>query len=470
MEKRIGLWPLAAAILLTIAVFLAFPPFFGFMDDLTYVRTAQGIQAEGLFAYMSHWLPADYSASGRFRPFLPIMAWAFYGPFGLHYLPLHIVNGIFNLLLLALFAWAYLRVWRLVYPEQIKCVVSFAALFFLAELAFPWSHLMIALPALQEKIIFLAALAALLGFTSQRVASWPWLARVPLLAALVALGTFTRESFILFYPPLLAASWAKENRKRFPTETAVYLLVMLALIGLVWWLGRGNAYKSKFSLETLSLTIQNSRSIWIFLGLALLSLGVSLKGSRTIFQGLARAFPAASLAGFVLLMAPWGVGGYLNTVAAPLFAACALTLAPLLPAAARRNSALHAFAALVLLLFAAELAIDATTKQDVKKALESAAMKDIATSNILYAPCDEGADHLRAYATKFFGYKLQVEVPPLLPELRTKLAGAPSYWFVGKHLSCWPGDFDPYALVREGKAEVVWEGAHRWSHRILKIH
>src|SRR5690606_1246037 len=113
-------------------------------------------------------------------------------------------------------------------------------------------------------------------------------------------------------------------------------------------------------------------SIWIFLGLSFASLVAVFWRSKNYLDTLfAQAFPAFSLLGFVLLMAPWGMGGYLNSVAAPLFAACALTLLPGLPDFLKRHRLLtRAAIALVLALFSLEIFIDSTTKMDVRRALE----------------------------------------------------------------------------------------------------
>lgn len=472
MKTKLGLWPVAASLVITLVVFALFPPFFGFMDDLNYVRIAEAISADGFLQFMTRYLPADYLGSGRLRPFLPLMAWVFYGPFDASHLPLHMVNGIFNLLLLAVLAWAYFRAWRLIFPERKPELAAFVAVFFTLELFFPWSHLLVSLPALQEKIIFSAAAAAIFCFSSERFFANSVVWRAPLLIALIALGSFTRESFILFYPTLLALSWAQERKSgRLPAETLFYLASMIALLGLIWWLGRGNPYKGKFGIETLQHTLKNSRSIWLFAGLALASLACSLPRMRGRFiDAIPGIFPSLGLLGFVMLMIPWGVGGYLNTVAAPLFAAAAISLAPLVPAFFSRGWIRHGLIAFVLAVFTAELVLDATTKRDLKLAMESEQMRSIAAAGqTLYAPCDEGAHHLRHYAPLFFGYELKAYLPPTLAEVRQLSPGTPTYWFVGKHLSCWPGDFDPYALVRDGKAEVLWEGTHRWSHRILKI-
>ncbi len=438
-----------------VLVLLALPPFYGFMDDLTNLQTAKDMTERGALNYLKDWLPYDYAASGRIRPFLPFMAWGIYTPALGSPLGLHLWNGFLTLGTLGLLALGFARLWRLVYGEK----EDISAIFFALMLLFPWTHLVVILPAMQEKMILLAAALTLLAFTSPAVISWPVWIRMPSLIFLLACGTFVREQYILFYPAFFAASWC-QDKKPFRWETWLYFCAMLGLIVLVWWLGRGNPYKSRYGLEAAFVTLQNSRSLWLFLALALTSF-VCLFSKKDF---LARTFPATSLLGFLLLMIPWGLGGYLNSIAAPLFAAAVLAIF----SGFLKRKPFIVFAA-GLLLFTGEIILDASVKRDLRLALESQELKVLAQTHTLYAPCDEGSGYIKRYAKEYFGYELDVKVPPALADLRAQHSG-PTYWFVGKHLSCWPGSFDPEALVKSGEAKVLWQGSHAWSHRILEIH
>lgn len=461
-------WPVGAAVLIATVIFLVFPPFYGLMDDSNYIVQAPKFLEGPFLPQYAQWLSSDMMASGRFRPFLPFLMIFFYGPTQDSPLALHVFHAICALTLLALLSLAFGRLWARVYPERpvVAQPVVFVPVFFSLLLLYPWTHIGIALPAMQEKMVLLAGAIALWGFTSSRISLWPLWARFGFLCFLLLVGSFTREQFVLFFPLLLAAVFVRE--RKWPWETLGYLTCMLALLVVIWLLGRHTGYKAKYGLATVRLTFAQSRSIWLFLGLSAASLvGVLADRSAALRAKVPRLCFGFSLLGFVLLMAPWGLGGYLNVVAAPFSAACVLTLFPRDLATGRRRRVLllGGLPLLAVAAFGVEIGMDAVVKNDLGRILQSEEMKAAGRSGSLFAPCTEGMEVMNQYTVRFFGYQLNAQLPA---EGQPPPAGK-SYWVVARRLGCWPDTFGPDEALRSGKARALWGGRAGWSWKLLEL-
>jgi hypothetical protein len=455
-----------------VGIFVFFPPFYGLMDDLNYLTTAAKIQKIGIWNHYSEWLPQDFAMSGRLRPFLPLMIVGFYGSTLGSSLLLHLTNAIFCFLVFLLLAKTLADLYSRLFGELNLTRNTLFLFIFLFTLAQPWTRLLFSLPALQEKIVLLAGALSIAIVLSDFYRRKSFFLRWFLLSVCIFLGCFTREQFVLFFPAILAAIIIGEENEKNGFRFAVFavLPVMVGLVISIWLLGQGSSYKERFGLLSFWETVKNSKSLWLFLIIAFTSMLPIVFSSTKVswIKKLCRLFPSFSVLGFLAMMAPWGLGGYLNVVVTPFVTLCALNLAsPVLnrpfPTGFTRSVQLMLAALFLCFLF-----IDVSTKWDLGRLLGSPQLKELSAQNqIIYAPCEEGADHLKAYPKLYFGYDIQVGRIPVFQEVIKR--ENESYWIVGKHLSCWPTDFDPTDLIKSGMAEVLWQGTHQLSHYLLKI-
>jgi hypothetical protein len=458
-------WPFLAALLAVVAVFLLFPPFYGLMDDSGFVFQAPDFLRPGAWDRLSELMRTDFEVNGRFRPFLPVLMVGLYGFTQGHPLVLHLLNGVIVTAVLAFLTLSFQRLWRRLYPSENWMDDLFVPVFFSLLLLYPWTHLGLALPSMQEKTVFFFGALTLWTFTSASVDGWEAPARIAARGLLICVGAFTREQFIFFFPALLAASFLAERKKGKFWETLLYLLLMAGLVLLIWLMGRHSNYKAKYGLANALVTIGRSRSLWVFLALAFASFVRSFFGPGSLGEKFGRTCFSLGLLGFVLIMIPWGMGGYLNTIAAPFAAGCLLTLLPRSSFVAYRPLLFWVLPVLSLATMTGQLGMDSIVKNDLGHLLASEEMKAISRTHLLYAPCLEGMDSMNTYTQKFFGYSLGAQLPSATPPALSQQ----SYWVVSRHLGCWPDAFDPDALLQSGQAQLVWQGHARWSWRLIKI-
>jgi hypothetical protein len=458
-----------ASLIVAIAIFCVFPPYYGLMDDANFFHFLPPMHQKGFWNFLIDWLPQDIEVRGWFRPFLPLMVYVLYIPTEGSPLALHIWNAIIALGSLFLFALGFERFWQIVFSERKWNSQIFAGVFFVLLLIYPWSHIGVVLPAVQEKVVFIAAALTLFLFSSTRIYQLPVVIKLTLYMAGIALASLVREQFILFFPLLLAILWVREEKRKIPWQTLVVLIFCICNVVFIWWMGRNTGYKSKFGMATVFDTLRQSRSIWLFLGVALASLLSPLFAKVSLKIKLAQLTPALSLLGFLALMAPWGLGGYLNVIAAPLMVACLMTLMPQRLSQPFPRPLWFVLCGGGLLFFAGIILVDAVVKNDLGRLLNSDELKTLSQSQKIQAPCEEGAGAIRSHANMFMGYNLQMAVPPNFAKFKEQNPEIKSYWIVGKHLGCWPGDFDPVALVNAGGGRVVWQGRLPWSPRLLEL-
>jgi hypothetical protein len=256
---------------------------------------------------------------------------------------------------------------------------------FLFTLAQPWTRLLFSLPALQEKFVILAGALCislvLSNFYCKRSIIFRWL----LISIFLLIGCFSREQFILFFPAILASAIvsAKKESGGFRFAALGILPVMLGLVFLIWYLGQGSSYKEHFGLQGFLQTINKSKSIWLFLSILLSSFCVVILQSSNSSWALklARLFPSISVLGFLAMMAPWGLGGYLNVGVTPFITLCALSL--LIPFIKKQPSKKVALGLKVALagIFLSFLYFDISTKWDLGKLLNSTVLRELAFQN-----------------------------------------------------------------------------------------
>lgn len=449
------------ALLGVLALFTFIPPFYGLMDDSNFIALLPGLKEHGYFGFLKDWLPQDLIARGWYRPFLPLLVYIFYLPTENSFVLLHLWNAFFVTCVFYFLAFALSKAWATLAEKN---NAHFWTICFAAILIYPWSHLLVSLPAVQEKFIMLAGAISLVAFSSEKIFSLSKPIRILILVGILSIGCLVREQFILFFPVLIALS-LKKDRSKFYWESAIYLFVTIFLFGFIWYMGRNTPYKSKYGLSTVMETLSHSKSIWLYIILIVVSMYRAFsRANITLFGRLLLASPAISLLGFVILMAPWGLGGYLNIAAIPFFV---LNIVNVFEdfLDSKWNILFKGFA---IASFGSLLLLDVLVKNDLGKLLVSKILQEVSISHQIYAPCPEGAGAMKSHAKRVFHYDLQVIWAPTLEEVKQK-ENASTYWLLWPHLGCWPEDFKPKNLLRENKAKILWEGRTPWSPKLYEI-
>lgn len=460
---KLTFWPFWATLLIFIALICIWTPFFSLMDDIHFLSMAESVHSQGLISFTRQLIPGDLAYAGRFRPFVPSVAYLIYGVIPGNVFFLYLWNGVLTFLVLAFLSSALKRFWLEIQPETNDR--SLGIFIFCLLLIYPWTHLFFALPSLHEKPVLFALAIALYVFTSQSIHARPFWIKLSLYCFVIFLGSIVREQFLIFFPLLLASSYAKQ-KKLLSAQTLLIFLFMLAVVFEIWLLGRSSEYKSKYGLGNIQNTLTHAKSFWLLLSLATAAVVKALLQQKTLKQKLLHFSPAISLVGFLCLMAPWGMGGYLNTVAAPAFALTLLCLAP-----SHLNARLrHLFFGFTVVVFSSQLYVDMRTKHDLGTMLGLPELKALAQTHQIFAPCSEGVSAMNTWADRVFHYHLGAKEAVNLHTVQAQnTTGLPSIWLVGPHLGCWPDDFDPKQIVKDGRAKVLWQGFSTLSFRILAI-
>lgn len=432
------------------------------MDDGGNIELVREMRAHGLWNISWNWFVTDIYMDGRLRLLNPFMMALLYMPAGSHSEALFFFNDSFVFLILIACAFSFYLSVKTMFPNISRR--EFFAFFLITSFAYPWTHYFFFCPSITEKLVllFAAMLLATLHFLRDMKSHWKWLA---CFVPLFSLALNTKEEIVFFFPLFLAFQLHLDRAKGKYGRFCILFALFVLGTWILHWVGGHGDYKAKYGLAGVVANLHKSKSVYIFTLLALVAEFCNFlqwRRTKDFFLFLqASAYPAGLLI-FVLIMLPWGLGFYLNSVAVVFFVLCCLlilkTLESLMAGSDFVFIATLALMPLAILVTMLKTGIYYSALGDYGKLLASPELRAIAEEKrIIYMPCDEGSIRTAQYARLFQNMKLETNslVPKTADEIRQK--GGP--WI-----------FSP-AMCSNGMESVLLDEAHgakvlfrgRWS-------
>lgn len=451
---------------LVLGLIFYFQPFWGIMDDyvnLLYVR-----QMKDVGFFKTYWIEAsaDLFGSGRMRFTNIPMVLALYGPSMNNSLVTFAINAIFVSGIFLFTAYVFgisadmlgLKIGR----------SEFVGLFFLFCFAYPWSQHLFLSPSVQEKLVILASVALIWLLFRIRDLSSNLLWALSIFVLLV-FAVNTKEQIVLFFPLLLAIQLqiGREGDRYLRFGLLFFLLVVA--VASIYWAGTFGYYKrDRYGLEAAMATLRTSKSMWLFLGLAGLAEFFVIRRwirERNLFQFLHRSAYPLGLLLFVLLMLPWGLGNYLNTVALVfVFFSLYFVVEAFFPPKLIQRALFPAMALASLASSLFFLAPGLSAAGDLGNLLASDSLKSVGSERI-NIPCEEGATRIQQYAKMFHNLDLTVELAREVGNEFVKRTGG--LWIVSS-LRCTNGaNFGE--LEATGQVENLFRGRFSSGFQIFRV-
>ncbi|HEY8277980.1 MAG TPA: hypothetical protein VIH99_00060 [Bdellovibrionota bacterium] len=454
--------------LLVLAMLFYFRPFWGLMDDGVNVFLVEKMRSEGIFRIWWDMSMYDIFQQGRMRLMYFLMVPVIYMPAAGSSVVAFAINIVWVCLTFAFVAAASWPSLSYAYGLKNKAFAVF--LFFVLCFAYPWTMHAFRAPSVHEKlVIFFAGLVLAAQYSKFASRSLPHWLGVMVPSLVLALNT--KEQIALYFPIFLAAQVHVDSQKKNYRRTALLLFLLLASAGVIKWVGTHGTYKSAYGLERAKITLRNSKSLYLFLALAFSAQAAAfvdfLKHRKWPRLLLASSYPAG-LVLFVLLMLPWGMGGYLNCAATIFVVACAIALGKFARTHWRAFGRLPlkflgaSAYGLAVLVTVVTVAPDLSAYADLRRIFESREIEEVAASGkTLWMPCSEGAGTMQTYWKEFRGVDLKVRVPADPSSMR-----AGEYW-LGSFPRCTNGE-DFAQWVAKGEAVAMVAPAAKGGFMLLK--
>lgn len=306
--------------LVVVSILFYMKPYFGLMDDgsnLSYARSLHGIGDWISFIFSKFF--EDTRQNGRFRFFYFVMIGLLYGPNAYHPIGLQLTSLALSIVILTTAATALVRASRLLYTEKpLIQPVTMALAAILGAWIFPFTIYWFNAPSVHEKLVVLGAscfLLYLIHFAKLGFRFW-----LPLSLLVLLTCSNTKEQIVIYYPAFVALQWGIDRKifEKNYRRTISIILIGVFVIGIIYWIGINatGTYKQKYALSEIVTTLRNSKSIPLFIGAFLFSSFLANRNRRRTQNLELMAFEVLlsfSFIVFCLLMAPWGVGHYLNS-------------------------------------------------------------------------------------------------------------------------------------------------------------
>lgn len=390
-------------------------PYYALMDDANLLMYVERARDAGVLKVVFAEIAGDMTGWGMFRPVYWIYAWCVYSLGQLSPLLLYSITIIVVWASIGLFGLAMHQVWYLPLirsgggpADEWPSPPAYWMFFLLATVAFPWFFHLLVYSSLQEKLVLLAGAANLLYLhraTNLKPVVW-----LPGMLALMLLGFATKGQFAVFLLPMLLVLYDKSRSLRSFQLLAVFSAGVVGVIALKI-LGSHSGYTGAHSMANVLHNLQTSKSVWLFLLLFAASFALAWRTHGGILQQPRAYLPVAFLFSFLLLFLPWRLGGYLNSLMAPVFAlVCLQGVLSLKLLRDRWHFLLPAIAPVLLLLFGLFLFRPWNDLSQLNRFLRSDALTKVG-NNTVWMACEEGAHSVGVFTKLQRGLHLDVRYP-----------------------------------------------------------
>ena len=374
---------------------VATQPFFGLMDDATNLNwIVPDIKNNGLISFIIKYQKQDF-VWGMFRPLYPPMVYFLYS-IGTNFGPIifFLLNAVIVFFILFLNA---------------KVLGKFSKInhwyIFILTFAYPYTYDLFQHPSLQEKLVHLfGALLLYLSFENtfslRRKAIW--------FTTVLTLGISSKASFI-FYIGLSFVAFAANLRQKFNQKNivnALYCCILLVFASaFLIHVTRSGGYTSHYNLQKIPGNLFSKHGLFFSL-LIILGL-ISVVRWRKILSNTEELIPWCGVSGFFILYLPWGLYGYLLSLAAPFIATLVLQI--LQKTMQSKNAWLFPILTLSLLMALWRPYVIFMRLHDIRDIITHAdELKEKGVEKI-FMSCPEGSESMNAYFSKFTKSGIHVE-------------------------------------------------------------
>lgn len=318
MTNRIERWARAAVLFCVASIFIQlilWKPFFGLMDDHTNLFfLIPKVHQYGMWHEIVAFIKSDFDWGMIRILYIPQM-FSFYS-IGLLFgpLPLYLFNAVLSATIYAFLSWVLARILRI---SVWLVLLGVGATFYSYDL---FQH-----PSLQEKQVL--CVGALLLWAVQTL-DWSNRAKAPVVATLMLLGTVNKASFFIYLA--MSAVLIYGSVAKLPVRRRIFIVGgfgawIAALFLVTAWVSAHGQYTS--SGYQSAKAIANFFSFTCALMLAPIILGIVTFGPAAIrTNAYEKLVPAVGCLTYLMIFLPWGIGGYIQTVIAPVYAALLVQL------------------------------------------------------------------------------------------------------------------------------------------------
>lgn len=404
---RVAAWAIPLIVLLTI---LILRPHWGLMDDVTNTfELIPRIREHGVFRY--GWMYGiNDLAWGMFRPTYPPMVYLVYAP-GMATAPW--VTFVWNALLVMAAIFFYCAVLSRIVGISLPLLVVGCGAFF-------YGHDLFQHPSLQEKMLLFAGAGLTWHFWNR--SRWSSVAFWIVAFLWLAFGACVKASFAIHYCVAFMAFVAtnadalKRKNMRAWCETLVLAILGIVLVLGFAYISKHGGYTSHYSKANI---IPNLKSIQGPFFLLPISAAVAwlVWHWRAVYARPELLLPLVGVSAFVTLFAAWGIGGYVQSVIVPLYAALILQLCVWYLPQWARAAWIPALVVVSLAVTGYRSLVNFGRLHDVGAVVAHAAELEAAGATELWMPCEEGSLSMHRF---FQSHGNKVTVTQIAPDGPTR--------------------------------------------------
>lgn len=446
---RVIAWAIPFVIL---GMILWLRPGWGLMDDVTNVFTmVPKMREQGSFQFGWVYAMGDIHW-GMFRPLYPPMVHLIYFP-GMATTPWvsFAWNALLVCVLAGMFAWVLARILKL---STATIVLAMGAFFYGHDL---FQHL-----SLQEKHVMLAGLACIWLFWNRPRLSaavfWP------LALVCFVFGACAKASFAIHYSVAVwafVATNAEELRRGKPRawlETSLVLASLVILVLVFAYISRQGSYTAAYSSSKIIPNLLSAHGPFLLLPVVA-ALAWALLHWREVWARPELLLPAIGVSAYLAIFLPWGIGGYVQSLVTPFYAALIIQLGVWYLGALPRAVWLVPLAVLSLAVTTYRSFANFGRLGDVHRIVAAGPQLEARGVSNLWMPCNEGSLSMDRF---FREAGSKITVSEQLPSMPAK----------GKILlydqSMCPLPARAVLPVDCGENEILFPGSFAKSYRVLR--
>lgn len=384
LEEKLPVYAVWLAAFIILAAIIIIRPGWGLMDDVANVYgLVPNMQKTGVFKYGWQYGVADLGW-GMFRPTYPPMVYFIY-------LPGMILGPWVSFLVNALLAMGIVFFYSAVLAKILRLPL---AMILITCAAYFYGHDLIQHPSLQEKMLLLdGALMVWLAWNRPRLGALRfWL----LMVAALLFGGAVKASIVIHLAVAivaLAAALRLQLKARNFTAWAEALglvVVFFAMVLIFAQISKHGTYTRHYGMGNVAANISSVHGPFLLLPI-LAALAWHLFHWRRAFENPEILIPVVGVAAFFALFLPWGIGGYIQSGIAPLFAALIVQLCTLYSGRLPRLSWIIPLVVFGLAVTVYRSYTNLTRLADLHSLVAKHGELEQKGVKELWAPCEEGS-------------------------------------------------------------------------------
>lgn len=423
---------LAAACLLPLIILgsiLILRPFWGLMDDVTNVFHMMPIMAKTGVLHHAWVYGVGDIAWGMFRPTYPPMVYLIYAP-GMATAPwvTFFWNAILVCALIYFYASVLSRVLRLpLVPLLLVCG------------AFFYGHDLLQHPSLQEKLVLLAG--AGLTWHCWNRPRWRTLPFWLVAFLWISFGAAAKASFAIHYCVAIMAfvgaqsTLLKQGNKRAWLEIAAIGLIGLVMVAAFAYISSRGSYTRQYDGGKVIPHLKSMHGVLFLVPIGAWMLAAAFRW-KEIWARPEQLLTLTGACAYLAVFLPWGIGGYIQSVITPVYAAMLIQLCLWYFGRLPKALWLLPLAAFALAITTYRSVVNFGRLHDLGTMVARAGEIKASGTEQLWAPCSEGSLSMDRFFTEAqAGISVKEWLPGMPVKGRTFLFDQAMCTFPGREVS-----------------------------------